>query len=425
MAKVTFPGPNTIQQFHLENGLKVLIYENFAVDLVVVDGLWRAGGLSVPREKAGLADLTAAMLLRGTQERSFGDIYAQLESVGASLYFNSGRHVSEFGGNALSEDLDMVLDLAAEALTKPTFPEEQLERLRAERLTALQIRANDTRAVAGRTFRELLYGMAHPYSISLAGTPESLAAVSREDVVAFHEDYYGPRDGIITIVGAVKAEDALTKVENAFGKWQNIAQQQSPEVPDVDQPAEIIQSYKPLKDKTQTDIVLGWLGPRRDQPDYLHASLANTVLGVFGMMGRLGKSVREEQGLAYYASSRLQTGLGPSPWLVSTGVSPDKVDQAIESIKVEVRRMQDELVPEAELADSKAYRTGSLPVSLETNDGLAGIIMDMEYLGLGLDYLHRFGDLMNSITADDVQKAAQTYLNAEAMALAIAGPPLE
>ncbi|MCA9987042.1 MAG: insulinase family protein, partial [Anaerolineales bacterium] len=342
---------------------------------------------------------------------------------GASLYFDGGRQVSEFGGTCLSEDLPMLLGLAAEALTRPTFPVEQLERVRGERLTGLQIRANDTRAVAARTFREMLYPEGHPYSIAVGGYEATLPAISRDDLIAFHRDYYGPRDAIITVVGAVTAEQARELVEAAFGGWQNPGQLALPVAADVDRPVQIKRRYMPLADKTQTDIILGWTGPRRNEPDYMEASLANTILGVFGMMGRLGKSVREEQGLAYYASSRLQSGLGPSSWQVSTGVAPDKAEQAITSIRAEIRRMQDEPVTEEELADCQAYRTGSLPVSLETNDGLSDIIMNIEYLGLGDDYLQRFPAIINSVTVADIQRVAQTWLDPDAFILALAGPP--
>ena len=126
-----------------------------------------------------------------------------------------------------------------------------------------------------------------------------------------------------------------------------------------------------MPDKAQTDIIMGLPGPRRSAEDYLEASMMNTILGIFGMMGRIGQSVREEQGLAYYAYSRLAGGLGPGAWTAAAGVAPDNVEQAVESIRAEIRRIQDEPVDAEELADSRAYRTGSLPVSLETNGALA------------------------------------------------------
>ena len=153
--------------------------------------------------------------------------------------------------------------------------------------------------------------------------------------------------------------------------------------------------------------------------------MANTILGVFGMMGRLGQNVREKQGLAYYAYSRMHGGLGPSPWYISTGVAPDKVEKAIASILQEVERLRMEPIPEEELADSQAFRRGSLPVGLETNDGLVSVIIDMELYDLGFDYLANLPAKINAMTPVTVQAAAQKYLSTEQIVIAIAGPPSE
>ena len=140
------------------------------------------------------------------------------------------------------------------------------------------------------------------------------------------------------------------------------------------------------------------------------------------MMGRIGQNVREEQGLAYYASSRLEGGLGPGPWAASAGVAPDKVEQAIDSIRHEIRRIQEEPVAAEELADSQAYRTGSLPMSLETNSGLVDTITDMELYGLGLDYLYTYTPTIQAITPERIQAAARRYLSADDLVIAVAGP---
>jgi zinc protease len=398
----------------------LLVYENFAAESVVIDGLVRAGALGEPVEKSGLASFTAEMLMRGTEKRSFDEIYDTIESIGADLDFSSGRHVTEFSTRSLAEDLDLMLDLLAESLRRPVFPMDQTEPVRGEIMASLQIQANDTRYRAGRAFREMLYPE-HPYGRSVDGTLETVTGITAEDMADFHKRYYGPEGMIITIVGAVEHEVALAKVKAAFGDWQP-ASEQMPPLPDVERPAETIRSHVDMPEKTQADIMLGLPGPLRSAPDYLEASMANTILGVFGMMGRLGLTVREEQGLAYYAYSRLQGGLGPAPWYVSTGVAPDKVQQAVDSILHEINRMIEEPVPDEELADSQAFRSGSLPVSLETNDGLATIISDIELYGLGLDYLQKLPDKIDSITPEAVQAAARKYLSAEQIAIAVAGP---
>lgn len=422
MPDKTYPGPHNIHRTVLDNGIVVLSYENFAAASVVVEGYLWAGALSEGRDRAGLADFVAGTLMRGTEQRTFDDIYEALESVGASLDFSAGRHLTEFSASGLAEDLELILDLLSDSLRNATFPAKEVEQLRGEILTGLQIRANDTRYMAGLRFRELLYEN-HPYGTNLQGYPETVAAITREDLVSFHRRHYGPQGLTITIVGAVNAEEAARRVQEALGDWHNDDWVAPPELPPAARPNGTTRDYVPLAEKTQSDIVLGLPGPPRSAEDYLDASMANTILGVFGMMGRLGEKVREEQGLAYYAYSRLQGGLGPSPWYVSTGVAPGNVEQAVESILAEIGRMRDELTPEDELEDSKLYRTGSLPVGLETNDGLASIISDMELLDLGLDYLQRFPDLVAEITPQRVQAAAQKYFSAEDLAIVVAGPP--
>ena len=424
MPNETYPGPQDIHRRVLENGITVLVYENFAVASVVVEGYVRAGALSEGRERAGLADFVAGTLMRGTRARTFDEIYEALESVGASLDFGAGRHVSDFSAGGLAEDLDLLLDLLSESLCHPTFPAEELEQVRGEILTGLQIRAHDTRRMAGLRFRELLYGD-HPYGHSVHGYPETIMELTRDDLRDFHARHYGPENMIITVVGAVDVDEAFSRVDTALGGWLNNDWEVPADPGPAHRPASTVRDKVAIPDKSQSDIVLGLPGPPRSAPDYLDVSMANTVLGVFGMMGRLGTSVREEQGLAYYVYSRLRSSLGPSPWYVSTGVAPDKVEQALESILAEIARIQQEPVPDDELEDSKAYRTGSLPVSLETNDGLASIITDIELFDLGLDYLQRFSDLIGEVTPERVQAAAQKYFSTEQLAIAVAGPPEE
>lgn len=416
-----YPSAKTIHRQQLANGITLLVYENFASQSVVIEGVVRAGALVEEREKAGLANFTAATLMRGTHQRSFEQIYEDLESVGADLGFSSGQHTTAFSASSLVEDLDLVLDLLARSLRQPAFPPAQIEQVRGLLFTALHIRANDTRYQAGLAFDELLYGN-HPYGRSVHGYFDTIPAISREDILDFHTRYYGPRQMIITVVGAIKAEDAQAKVESALGDWDNPRQKLLPAIPGALRPAALQRTAVVMPEKTQSDVVLGLPGPLRSAPDYLDATLMNTILGVFGMMGRIGKSVREKQGLAYYAYSHLQGGLGPAPWYACAGVAPQNVEQAIESIRQEIDRIQNEPVPADELADSQAYRTGSMPVGLETNSGLADVITDMELFGLGLDYLIKFPDLIWAMTPQRVQAAAQKYLSTEQIAVAVAGP---
>lgn len=421
MANSQYPGPETIRRTTLVNGLTILAYENFASESVVIEGLVRAGSLGERAEQAGLASFTASLLDRGNQRRSFAEIYEALESVGADVSFSGGRHSTDFSASGLVEDVDLMLDLLADSLRQPTFPAAQVEQVRGHILTGLVIRANDTGRMAQLAFNDLLYPD-HPYGRSSAGYETTIQTISRADIVDFHRHFYGPQGMILTIVGAIKAEEAVEKVTAVFADWHNPEQQPLPDAPPANRPDSLRRSHVPMPDKAQADLILGLPGPLRSVPDYLDASLMNTILGVFGMMGRIGQSVREEKGLAYYAYSQLQGGLGPSPWIAAAGVAPDDLEEAIAAIRAEIGRIQNEPVPAEELADSQAYRIGSMPVGLETNSGLASILCDMELYDLGLDFLLRFPDLIREITPERVQAAAQKYLSTEQLAIAIAGP---
>ncbi len=425
----SIPGPHDIERQLLSSGVVVLMRENHASPSVVIDGSLHMGAVDTPAAKAGLARFTASALLRGAGRRSFAQIFEEIESVGASLSFSAGQHVTEFGGHCLAEDVDLLLDILRDALCAPTFPAEQVEKLRGQIITGLQVRAHDTRYVAGREFGKLAYPTEHPYSRSADGTVDTVSALVREDIADFWRQHCGPRGMIVSVVGDVEASEMIGKLEDRLGLGSLPADfaEQSPQegLPPATALTAIQEHHVHVPGKTQADIALGSAGPPRAAEDYQHARLANTILGVFGLMGRLGDNVRDRQGLAYYSYSELRGGLGPGPWLVRAGVNPANVSQAIDSIRDEIRRLQTEPVPADELADNKSFLVGSLPVHLETNHGVSATILNMELYGLGLDYLQRYPEIIEEVSADQVQAAAQRYLDPEAHALAVAGPQIE
>jgi zinc protease len=419
----SLPGPETITRRELSNGSVVLVRENHTSPSVVVDADLRTGALWTAHDakRAGLADFTAAALMRGTQRRSFSEIYEQIESAGASLHLSGGMHTSGFSGKSLAEDLSLLLDIASDALRRPVFPEDQVERLRGELLTRLAVRDNDTRSRANDAFYELAYPD-HPYRIDEEGYPDTLRAFTRDDLVDFHGRHFGPRGMIVTIVGAVNAEAAIALVEKYFGDWTNPAQPPEPPLPPVVRLTGPVVRRVSMPGKIQSDIILGGPGPARSHPRFLSARLANNILGVFGMGGRVGHEVREKNGMAYYAACALDGGLGPGPWRTYAGVNPQNVDRAIELIRREISKFTTRKVTAAELDDNKTYFLGRLPIGLETNEGVAGSIGTLELHDLGLDYLQRYPALIQAITRDDVMEVAQEFLNSENYALAVAGP---
>lgn len=419
---LSIPGPHNITKATLENGITVLAYENYAAQSVVIAGQLAAGSLFQSPEKSGLASITAGAMMRGTLNRDFEAIHTALEDSGADLDIGAGIHSSGFSGKALAEDLPLLIDILADVVRYPAFPTAQVERLRGEILTGLQYRQHDTRYRANRAFREHLYPDYHPYHYSTRGSIETLQGLTLDDMRAFHAQHYGPRDMIIVVVGAVPAAQAVEIVRERLGNWQNPQQPVKPSLPTLNPAEEIQRISVSLPGKTQSDIVLGVAGPPRLADDYRAATLANSILGQFGMMGRIGDVVREEMGLAYYAYSSLEGGHGPGSWSVSAGVNPANVGQAIEAINGEIQKIIQEPVTEEELDDNKSYFTGHLPLQLESNEGIAGSLLSMAAYDLPLDHLMTVRDKINALTREDLLAAAQRYLNPEAMVVAVAGP---
>jgi zinc protease len=414
------PGPDNIARRVFPNGVTGLAYEKPNSPSVVVHGWLWAGSIDVPRVKAGLASLTASMLTRGTANRTFAQINEEIESVGATLGFGSSGHTSRFTVKCLVEDLPMLLDILTDCLYYPAFPSQYIERRRGQILTAIKQRRESTQAMASRAFNELMYPE-HPYGISSLGYEETISAITREDVLSFYRDCYGAKGMGVALVGAVSANRGLDILEQAFGAWQGADYAQAP-LPSVETSGQVRQKSVTIPGKAQSDVVIGWPAMTRTDPDYLKAFLANTILGEFGLMGRLGNQVRQEQGLAYYVYTSLESGIGPGPWSATAGVDPSNLERAMQGMLGEIRRLQDEPVGEQELADNKAYITGSLPLRIESNEGIAAQIVEMQLYDLGLDYARRFPGLISALTAQDVMEAAQKWLDPEAYVLAIAGP---
>jgi zinc protease len=419
--KESIPGPHNIVRREYANGMTVLVKENFSSPSVVIDGLLRAGAADDRAGQEGLSAFTASCLMRGTARRSFAQIYEEIEAVGAAVDVSSGINVTPFGGKSLAEDLPLVVDILADVLQQPVFPKGEVEKERGEILTDLQERANNTRRMASLTFRELLYPADHAYRRSVQGYTETVSALTRDELMAYYRSAYGAQGLIVSIVGAVKAADAFEIWEDHFATWQG-ARVDRGLPPSAPRLSERREKRVDIPGKSQSDLMLGFVGPARSAPDYLDARMANSILGVFGLFGRLGASVREKGGLAYYSYSQLEGGLGPGAWQVSAGVDPANVDKTIPLIQAEIKRMLETKVTARELKDNKSYMIGSMPIGLETNDGVASIILDMELYGLGLDYLVHYPDRITAINAASVQAAVQKYLDAENFALAVAGP---
>ena len=413
--------PETVTRHQLGNGAVILAKENPASASVSIAGSLKAGSLYESDTTAGLASLTASMLRRGTRKHTFQEINVALDEVGASLSFSAEADGVAFGGRALAGDFELLVGLLGEILMGPAFPEAELGKLRGQILTHLGVLETDTTYRADCAFMASLYPQGHPYARPIMGTRDTVQALTAKALAEFHNAYYHPQTLIVAVAGAVKQDRVLDRFAAVLGQWQVKGAPELQIIPPAETPPEIITRRVELPAKAQVDLIWGIIGTSRTSSDYYAAMMANLILGRLGLMGRLGENVRDQQGLAYYVGSTLDVGLGPQPWSIMAGVHPSNVERTVASILGEVQRLRDDPIRDEELEEGQSYLTGVLPLHLETNEGIAHILLDIEDYGLGLDYLLRYPGIVSGISKEEVQRVALKYLTPDRYVLAMAG----
>jgi zinc protease len=435
MNRAAVPNAQNVTRTVLDNGLVILVRENFSAPVVAIDGGIPCGSLhernaesdvNEPPALAGLAGFTASMLTRGSRRYSQDAFDAAVEDVGASLGTGADPHLTMFGANSLAEDFPTMLDVLADILQRPTFPAEQVARLRNRRQVFLQERDHDAAHWTAMRFAAGLYGAAHPYGYPVAGFSESVERINCADLVAFHRDFYTPNGAIVVVAGAIAAADAVAQIADAFGDWQGAPNPH--DLPPMPVPVPSHEQRVYPQGKVQCDLILGAPAPPRNHPDHFAVRVANMILGQFGLMGRLGERLREEMGIAYYVGSQYDAARTEGAWWASIGVNPEHAPLAVQTIVEEFHRLGTELADaeelDEELDDVQAYMTGILPVALETNSGVASTLFNMEWQQLGMDYLLAYPELIYSVSAQDVRRVTQTYLCEQPLRLAVAGPEI-
>lgn len=414
------PGEDTINRVVLPNGIIVLTKSDFNSPSVVISGYLNSGSIHDPEEKLGLSLFTSYALMRGSVLHRYRRIYNDLETAGATLGFSSSIQSTSFGGKSLVEDLPLLLRTLSEAIRWPIFPPVQLKILLSQIITGLQIREQDTAERASLKFDEVLFPN-HPYGRSEEGSIETLSRIKRSDLVKFHQQFYGPSGMVITIVGAIEHQKAVDLVYRTLGDWENPIWVPPPIIPEVPNKKFFYDEKISIPGKFQTDIIMGSYGPQRTSKEFLVASLGNNILGHFGMMGRIGEAVREKSGLAYYASTALNAWQSAGTWEITAGVNPNNIAKTIEIIQKEVFRFVSEPVSDEELADSKSNLIGLIPLSIESNAGVANAIIRMERYKLGLNYLREYPSMISGISKEQILQVSQKYLDPNHLVIISAG----
>ncbi len=405
----------------MSNGMVALIQRNPNSPSVSVRGDVAVGAANEPPEKNGLAVFTGAALIRGTAQRTFQQIVAETEALGATVNAGGGMHSSGFGGRALTEDFPLILGILADMLRSPTFPAQEVERLRGQFLMSLRESEQETRTQASRVARALLFPPEHPYSRLTSGRIETVKSITCDDLATFQQLYH-PALTTIAIVGDVDPPAVIEALEQVFGSWEVSSAPLSRQLPQPQPIAGVVRRDITMPSKVQSDVIWGVHGLSRTDTDYYIASVANMILGRIGLGGRLGDNVREQQGLAYSCGSSLDADVGAGPWAALAGVSPANVERAVEAIVHEIATFCADGPTDQELNDARDYMTGSLALGLETNDGIAGTLLGIERYDLGLDYIARYPSIIRSISAEQIVAVARKYLSTENYIVVVAGP---
>jgi len=406
VAVPAFGGPLAHREV-LPNGIVLLVAERPAIPIVVVRADVRAGSVYDPPGAGGLANLTAELLTRGTAVRTGPELDEAIEFVGGTLEGDAGRDGATIGLSVLKKDLTLGLNLLAEVLREPTFPEAELKRRAEEIAAGIERAEQDPQTVANRALARLLYP-GHPYSRPVSGTVESVRRLTREQVAAFHRENYRPDGLVISVVGDVTSEEVRRDLLARLGAWAAGAPPR-PAIPQA--PASPpVEARRIERNLTQATVSLARPGVRQDHPDYFPLVVANYILGG-GSASRLYMKVREERGLAYSVYSGLGPGRYGSSYFVGFQTRLEAVDEAVGLVKQEMARMAREPVTARELDLAKSYLIGSYPLRTDTSGKMAALLVAVEENQLGLDWPDRFKAGISRITAADVRRVATTYMD--------------
>lgn len=394
----------------LPNGIVLLVAERPAVPIVAVKVLVGAGGVYDPQDRAGLANLTGALITRGTAKRAGPELDSSIEFVGGSLEAGASRDSLTASLRVLKKDLTLGLDLLSEVVLSPTFPEVEVQRKLAEIQASIKRSDEDPSTVAARALARLVFP-SHPYGTPVEGTRESVARLTRDDVVKFHREHFRPDATIVAVVGAVTVAEARQEILARFGGWQRPAgarvriAEAAPGPPPRDETI--------ARDLTQSTILFGRQAIRQTNPDYFPLVVASYVLGG-GSASRLYARVREEGGLAYAVYSHVSPSKYGAAFIVSAQTRTAEVPRVKAILREELLRMTREPVTDAELSLAKSYLIGSFPLRLDTSGKVADFVGAVEELGLGLDYADRYKERVGRVTAQDVLRVARKYFDPDA-----------
>ena len=400
----------------LPNGLIVLHSENHSLPIVMVTLLVKAGQISEPKDKAGLANLVAELLTEGTKHRTARDISEEIEFIGASLDASAGSDYMIITLSVLKKDIYKGFELFSDILLNPIFPQEEIERKKLLIKGVLRQQEEEPAFLANRAFKKEVCDE-HPYGRLIEGSVETIEGIKRDDLLRFYSDYFLTNNSIVSIAGDLTTDELNSLMKKYLSDWRK-----------VDLPlktASLLEGKKIKKvvkierDLTQANIILGQTGISRDNPDYYAISVMNYILGGGGFSSRLMQSIRDNMGLAYDVDSSFISNKEGGMFQVEVQTKNESANLVISEVLKQMERMRKEYVSAEDLSEAKSYLTGSFPRRLDTNRKIADFLAYVELYNLGLDYVEKYPDYINSVTKEDVIRVARKYLAPENYVLVV------
>jgi zinc protease len=413
---VQFPKP---QEKTLSNGLRVIVIDRPGTPLVASQLLIKNGGEVDPPELAGLSNMIADLLTKGTETRSATQIAEAIEALGGALDASARWDTSRVGVNVMSSKISPALEILADVVRRPTFKEDEIERLRQQTLDDLTVELGQPGAVARYVAARIVFGDA-PYGQPLSGTPESIARISRNDIVKNHGRYYRPDNAILILGGDIRSATAFKLAQQYFGDWKKPAEPLPPvttaQLASPSQPRVIVID-KP--DAGQAAVLVARSGINRKDPDYFSGIVANSVLS--GYSGRLNQEIRIKRGLSYGAGSALDARRDVGPFSASAQTKNQSAAQVAELLMQEVKRLSTEAVPDIEMTPRKAVVIGNFARNLETAAGLVAQVGSLALYGISFEEINNYIGNVQTINAAALQRFAEAHLGAKETHIVIVG----
>jgi zinc protease len=403
----------------LPNGLRVVLVERHDLPLLTLYAIVRTGAEADPPGLSGTAEMVADLLPEGTKRRSAFQIAQAIDQAGGNINTGAGWDESFANVSLLSDHKELAFDLLAGMLTHPDFAPSEIERLRKQTLSALDVALQDPSYLADVVLRRFLYE-GTPYAHSEDGTPESIRHITRKDLIAFHARNYLPSRTILAVVGDITDQQCVDLAAKFFGPWKDRAQPRLQFPIKIPSPhsRQVVVINKP--DAAQTEIRVANLAISRSSPDYYALTVANQVLGG-PAANRLFEALRTRRGLVYGASSDLNCYASAGAWVAKTSTrSPESVN-ATEMVLKQMKRMRAHAITGHELEMAQSYLVGHQALDFESPSQIANQVLEVMMYHLPLDYWNDFGQNIRSLSTGDVLSATQKYLRPDDDVIVLVG----